>query len=123
MMDFNELAFYATQDTFIHKSIVYTPSHTNDTPININAKMWVFKLHTNFASAAAFSFHPYLLTYVTTPLAHVRWLVLSFMFHSSQYCKNVVHCFLSTPKMHNVCPFFPYLFLRRALSDFMNHFT
>jgi hypothetical protein len=91
MMDFNELTFFATQDTFIHKFVVYTSSHTNDTPINIDAKMWVFKLHNNFTSTATFSLRPYLLTYVTTPLAHVSWLVLFFVFHSSQYCTNVAH--------------------------------
>jgi hypothetical protein len=62
--------------------------------------------HTNLASVAAFPPRPYLLNFVTSPLAPVSWEVFFFVLHSSQYLTSAAHYSTSTPKGHLVCPSF-----------------
>jgi hypothetical protein len=47
--------------------------------------------HTNLASIVAFPPRPYLLNFVTVPLALVSWEVFFCVLHSSQYLTSATH--------------------------------
>jgi len=62
--------------------------------------------HTNLASTAAFPPRPYLLNFVTTPLALVNWEVFFCVLRFSQYLTSAAHWSASTPRGHPVYPSF-----------------
>ncbi len=78
---------------------------------------------TNLCSAIVFPPHPYLLTFITAPLAPVSWSVLFFVARLDQYATRVSHWDVSTPIGHVVCPCIIHRVFSRDRSDFMNRLT